>query len=114
MIRIGPAGWGYKDWNGVVYPQPGAGVSSTKGSSNAPGGVATGEANILSLTLGEWSRAPNERYQRPRRRVERVPGCVDGSTTPPRSTVYMQTHGAQAPHVNAFLLDNHKGREKIG
>ena len=22
MIRIGPAGWSYKDWNGVVYPQP--------------------------------------------------------------------------------------------
>jgi uncharacterized protein YecE (DUF72 family) len=20
MIRIGPAGWAYKDWNGVVYP----------------------------------------------------------------------------------------------
>ena len=22
MIRIGPAGWDYKDWNGVVYPKP--------------------------------------------------------------------------------------------
>ena len=22
MIRIGPAGWKYKDWEGVVYPQP--------------------------------------------------------------------------------------------
>ena len=22
MLRIGPAGWNYKDWNGVVYPQP--------------------------------------------------------------------------------------------
>ena len=25
IIRIGPAGWAYKDWEGVVYPQkPGA------------------------------------------------------------------------------------------
>src|SRR5438876_1083748 len=22
VIRIGPAGWKYKDWNGVVYPNP--------------------------------------------------------------------------------------------
>lgn len=22
MIRIGPAGWKYKDWEGVVYPNP--------------------------------------------------------------------------------------------
>ena len=22
MIRIGPAGWKYKDWEGVVYPKP--------------------------------------------------------------------------------------------
>lgn len=22
MIRIGPAGWSYKDWNGIVYPKP--------------------------------------------------------------------------------------------
>ncbi len=22
MLRIGPAGWAYKDWNGVVYPTP--------------------------------------------------------------------------------------------
>jgi uncharacterized protein YecE (DUF72 family) len=22
MIRIGPAGWSYKDWAGIVYPQP--------------------------------------------------------------------------------------------
>ena len=22
MIRIGPAGWSYKDWEGVVYPMP--------------------------------------------------------------------------------------------
>ena len=22
MIRIGPAGWKYKDWEGVVYPMP--------------------------------------------------------------------------------------------
>jgi len=21
MIRIGPAGWSYKDWEGVVYPK---------------------------------------------------------------------------------------------
>src|SRR3982751_6124059 len=21
MIRIGPAGWSYKDWNGIVYPK---------------------------------------------------------------------------------------------
>jgi uncharacterized protein YecE (DUF72 family) len=21
-IHIGPAGWAYKDWNGIVYPQP--------------------------------------------------------------------------------------------
>jgi len=20
MIRIGPAGWSYKDWEGIVYP----------------------------------------------------------------------------------------------
>ena len=22
MIRIGPAGWAYKDWEGIVYPRP--------------------------------------------------------------------------------------------
>lgn len=22
MIRIGPAGWKYKDWEGIVYPNP--------------------------------------------------------------------------------------------
>lgn len=22
MLRIGPAGWSYKDWNGTVYPEP--------------------------------------------------------------------------------------------
>lgn len=22
MIRIGPAGWSYKDWDGIVYPEP--------------------------------------------------------------------------------------------
>ena len=22
MIRVGPAGWSYKDWNGIVYPEP--------------------------------------------------------------------------------------------
>lgn len=22
MIRVGPAGWAYKDWNGIVYPDP--------------------------------------------------------------------------------------------
>ena len=22
MIRIGPAGWSYKDWAGIVYPSP--------------------------------------------------------------------------------------------
>lgn len=22
MIRVGPAGWAYKDWNGIVYPAP--------------------------------------------------------------------------------------------
>jgi uncharacterized protein YecE (DUF72 family) len=22
MIRIGPAGWVYKDWEGIVYPEP--------------------------------------------------------------------------------------------
>jgi hypothetical protein len=22
MIHIGPAGWKYKDWEGVVYPEP--------------------------------------------------------------------------------------------
>src|SRR5947209_8250655 len=22
MLRIGPAGWSYKDWNGIVYPEP--------------------------------------------------------------------------------------------
>ncbi len=22
MIRVGPAGWAYKDWNGIVYPEP--------------------------------------------------------------------------------------------
>lgn len=22
VIRVGPAGWAYKDWNGIVYPQP--------------------------------------------------------------------------------------------
>ena len=22
VIRVGPAGWAYKDWNGVVYPEP--------------------------------------------------------------------------------------------
>lgn len=22
VIRIGAAGWAYKDWNGIVYPQP--------------------------------------------------------------------------------------------
>lgn len=22
MIRVGPAGWAYRDWNGVVYPKP--------------------------------------------------------------------------------------------
>lgn len=22
MIRVGPAGWAYKDWSGVVYPEP--------------------------------------------------------------------------------------------
>jgi hypothetical protein len=22
MIRIGPAGWHYKDWQGLVYPNP--------------------------------------------------------------------------------------------
>ena len=22
MIRVGPAGWSYKDWNGIVYPAP--------------------------------------------------------------------------------------------
>ncbi len=22
MIRVGPAGWAYKDWNGIVYPKP--------------------------------------------------------------------------------------------
>ena len=21
-VRIGPAGWSYKDWNGKVYPDP--------------------------------------------------------------------------------------------
>ena len=21
-VRVGPAGWSYKDWNGVVYPKP--------------------------------------------------------------------------------------------
>jgi hypothetical protein len=23
MIRIGPAGWAYKDWRGIVYPEKG-------------------------------------------------------------------------------------------
>jgi uncharacterized protein YecE (DUF72 family) len=22
MLRVGPAGWSYQDWNGVVYPAP--------------------------------------------------------------------------------------------
>jgi uncharacterized protein YecE (DUF72 family) len=22
VIRVGPAGWKYKDWGGIVYPQP--------------------------------------------------------------------------------------------
>ena len=22
MIRVGPAGWKYKDWDGIVYPRP--------------------------------------------------------------------------------------------
>ena len=22
MIRVGPAGWNYRDWNGIVYPKP--------------------------------------------------------------------------------------------
>jgi uncharacterized protein YecE (DUF72 family) len=22
MIRVGPAGWAYRDWNGIVYPKP--------------------------------------------------------------------------------------------
>jgi hypothetical protein len=22
MVRIGPAGWKYTDWNGIVYPKP--------------------------------------------------------------------------------------------
>ena len=22
MIRVGPAGWAYEDWDGIVYPQP--------------------------------------------------------------------------------------------
>jgi uncharacterized protein YecE (DUF72 family) len=22
VIRVGPAGWNYRDWNGVVYPKP--------------------------------------------------------------------------------------------
>jgi hypothetical protein len=22
LIRVGPAGWRYKDWEGVVYPKP--------------------------------------------------------------------------------------------
>ena len=22
MVRVGPAGWSYKDWNGTVYPEP--------------------------------------------------------------------------------------------
>ncbi len=22
MVRVGPAGWAYKDWNGIVYPEP--------------------------------------------------------------------------------------------
>lgn len=22
MIRVGPSGWAYKDWNGIVYPEP--------------------------------------------------------------------------------------------
>lgn len=22
MIRVGPAGWNYKDWAGVAYPEP--------------------------------------------------------------------------------------------
>ncbi len=22
MLRIGTAGWNYKDWNGIVYPSP--------------------------------------------------------------------------------------------
>jgi len=22
MIRVGPAGWAYKDWEGIVYPKP--------------------------------------------------------------------------------------------
>jgi uncharacterized protein YecE (DUF72 family) len=22
VIRIGPAGWKYKDWNGIVHPHP--------------------------------------------------------------------------------------------
>src|SRR5579883_3385161 len=22
MIRVGPAGWNYRDWNGIVYPEP--------------------------------------------------------------------------------------------
>jgi uncharacterized protein YecE (DUF72 family) len=22
VIRIGPAGWAYKDWEGIVYPKP--------------------------------------------------------------------------------------------
>jgi len=22
MIRVGPAGWSYKDWEGIVYPKP--------------------------------------------------------------------------------------------
>jgi uncharacterized protein YecE (DUF72 family) len=22
VIRVGPAGWSYKDWNGIVYPEP--------------------------------------------------------------------------------------------
>ncbi|MDQ2670668.1 MAG: DUF72 domain-containing protein, partial [Gemmatimonadota bacterium] len=22
MIRVGPAGWSYQDWSGIVYPDP--------------------------------------------------------------------------------------------
>jgi uncharacterized protein YecE (DUF72 family) len=22
VIRIGPAGWKYRDWNGIIYPHP--------------------------------------------------------------------------------------------
>jgi hypothetical protein len=27
VIRVGPAGWAYKDWNGIVYPSHGRAVS---------------------------------------------------------------------------------------